>query len=137
LTDVTARVQDATNGIDGEVLLRSLQAGRLANKREAPVKLDARFAFKQPLLKGELKGDTQLTLDTESGSLALRATDLGFKRDVPGASAVDAQIKGDVAWDGASKSVDAHALALQLSAHAGTLKLAGSTLAVERFAVDP
>jgi len=137
LTDVTARIQDATNGVDGEMQFRSLESGRVTNKQEAPVKLDAHFAFRQPLLKGELKGETRLTIDTDSGSLALRAMDLGFKGDVPGASAVDAQLKGDVAWNGASKSVDAKSLALQLGAHAGSLKLAGSSLAVDHFAFDP
>jgi AsmA protein len=138
LADVKASVKDAAHGLDGTVLLRSLKAGRIANRVEAPVTLDARFDFKQPALKGDLKGDTKLTLDTDTQSIALRATDLGFKGDAPGASAIDAQLKGDVAWDGTKNSAEAKNLALKIaSANAPGLKLAQSSLEVERFAFDP
>jgi len=138
LADVKATLKDAAHGIDGTVLLRSLKAGRIANRVEAPVTLDARFDFKQPALKGDLKGDTQLTLDTDTQSIALRGTDLGFKGDAPGAAAIDAQLKGDVAWDGTKSSAEAKNLALKIaSAHAAGLKLAQSSLEVERFAFDP
>ncbi|HEY0856644.1 MAG TPA: AsmA family protein [Albitalea sp.] len=137
LKDVRARVKDDVAKVDGELTLRSFTAGRIANQVEAPVELDAQFDFKQPLLKGSLSGDTRLTLDTDSGSLALRDMSLAFKGDAPGVAGVDATLKGAVAWDGAKKSADAQALAVQLSGHTGTLKHAGSTLAIERFSFDP
>lgn len=137
LKDVRARIKDEVAHVDGELLLRSFTAGRLANKVEAPVELDAQFDFKQPLLKGSLSGDTRLTLDADSASVALRDMALAFKGDAPGVSGIDTTLKGAVAWDGAKKSVDAQSLALQLSGHTGTLKHAGSTLAVERFSFDP
>lgn len=137
LKDVRARIKDDVAKLDGELLLRSFTAGRIANKVEAPVGLDAQFDFKQPLLKGSLSGDTRLTLDTDTGSLALRDMALAFKGDAPGATGVDATLKGAAAWDGAKKSADAQALAVQLSGHTGTLKHAGSTLSIERFGFDP
>jgi AsmA protein len=136
LDDVRMRVKDDIAQIDGELQLASFSAGHLANKVEAPVALDAKFDFRQPRVKGRLSGDTQLTLDAETGSIALRDMGLAFKGDAPGASAVDATLEGSIAWDGAKRSVQAQTLAVKLSGHTGALKHDGSTLAVEHFAFD-
>lgn len=137
LADVQARLKDEAGGLNGSVTLKHLQAGHLANGVEAPVKLDARFELSQPAVKGDLSGDTRLTLDTVSGSASLRDMNLAFKGDAPGATAIDAALKGSVAWDGAKKSVDAQSFALKLSGHTGALKHDGSTIDIERFAFDP
>jgi AsmA protein len=137
LADVQLQVKDDTAKLDGTVALTSLEAGHLANRVEAPVKLQARFDFRQPALKGTLAGDTQLTLDTVSGSAALRDMGLRFQGDAPGATGLDATLRGSLAWDGAKKSVDAKSLALSLSGHAGGLKHEGSSVAIERFTFDP
>lgn len=137
LADVQAQVNDEVNAVQGSVQLVSFNAGRLANHVEAPVSVDAQFDFKQPLLKGRLRGDTRLTLDTDTSSIALRDMDLNFKGDAPGATALDAAFKGSVAWDGAKRSVDAQSLALELSGHSAGLRHTGTTLSVERFTFDP
>ncbi|WP_280154549.1 AsmA family protein [Piscinibacter sp. XHJ-5] len=137
LADVRARVKDDMAKVDGELWLKSLTAGRLADNTSTPLKLAAQFDFKQPALKGELSGESKLALATATGSAALRDMDLRFKGDVPGASAVDAAFKGNVAWDGAKKAIDAEALKVQLSAVAAGLKLDGSTVEIDRFAYDP
>ena len=136
LADVRARVKDDMGQVNGELLLKSLSTGRLANKVEAKVALEAQFDFKSPVLKGALSGDTRLTLDMDTASAALRDMNLAFKGDVPGASAVDAALKGSLAWDGSKSAVDAQSLDIRLAANAGGVKLAGSTLAIERFAFD-
>ncbi|HEV7913504.1 MAG TPA: AsmA family protein, partial [Albitalea sp.] len=137
LSDVRARVKDEVAKVDGQLLLKSLSAGRLADQATSPLKLSAQFDFRQPALKGELTGDTTLRFDAATSSASLRDMNLAFKGDVPGASAVDATVKGHVAWDGAKKSVDAEGLQVQLSANAAGLKLAGSSLAIDRFTFDP
>ncbi|HEY2928859.1 AsmA family protein [Piscinibacter sp.] len=136
LSDVRARVKDEVAGVDGELLLKSLTTGRIANKVESKLKLAAQFDFKAPALKGELTGDTRLTLDTETRSVSVRDMNLAFKGDLPSASGVDALLKGSLAWDGAKNAVDAQALELKLAATAAGLKFSGTTLAVERFAFD-
>ena len=136
-SDLRVRVKDEVAKVDGELLLKTLSAGRLADKALSPLKLAAQFDFRQPAVKGELSGDTRLSLDTGTSSASLHDMNLHFKGDVPGASAIDATVKGNVAWDGAKKGVDAEALQVQLAVNAAGLKLAGSNLGVERFSFDP
>jgi AsmA protein len=137
LSDVRARVKDDLAHVDGEVVLQTLSAGRLADKASAPLKLAAHFDFREPAVKGDLSGDTRLTLDTATASAALSGMNLRWKGDVPGASAVDAAVQGSVAWDGARKGVDAEDLKLQFAGHAAGLRLADSHVAIDRFAFDP
>lgn len=137
LRDVRVRVKDALVGTDGELWLKSLDAGRLADKVESPLELDAQFDFRQPSLRGHLDGETLLKLDLATTSAALRKMKLAFKGDAPGAAGIDALLEGALAWDGAAKSASAEGLSLKLSGHTGALKHDGTTLAVDRFAYDP
>lgn len=137
LNDVRARIKDDTAAIDGELMLKSLSTGRIANGIETPVKITTGFAFTQPALRGELSGATKLTPDLATGSVRVADMDLAFKGDVPSASALDVQLKGTLGWDGAKGALDAQGLALQFGGNAAGLKLAGSTLNVERFGYDP
>ena len=137
LSDVQARVKDEPAGIDGELVLKELSTGRIASQVESTLKLVAQFGFKSPALKGELSGSTRFTPDMATGSLSLADMDLGYKGDAPGASSIDALLKGALAWDGAASSLSAKGLSLRLTANTAGLRLAGSTLAFERFALDP
>ncbi|HJW11882.1 MAG TPA: AsmA family protein, partial [Albitalea sp.] len=136
LADVRARVKDDMAGVNGELLLKSLATGRITNKVESKVSLAAQFDFKAPVLKGTLDGDTHLTLDMDTKSVALRAMSLSFKGDTPAASAIDATLKGNLAWDGSKSAIDAQSLDVKLAANAAGLKLSGTTFAVDRFAYD-
>ncbi len=137
LADVRARIKDDAAKIDGEVQLKELSTGRVASQVETPVKLVASFAFAAPAAKGELSGTTRLTPDLATNSVRLADMDLTFKGDVPGASAIDLVIKGAMGWDGAKGALDAKSLELRFGANAAGLALAGSTLAIDRFAYDP
>ncbi|HEX6363071.1 MAG TPA: AsmA family protein, partial [Albitalea sp.] len=137
VADLRARIKDDAAQVDGDVLVQSFTAGRLADGATSPLALAARFEFRQPAVKGELAGDTKLSLDADTSSAALRDMDLRFKGDVPGASAVDAEIAGSLAWDGARRSVDAKALTLRFAGNAAGMKLADSRVAIEHFAFDP
>ena len=142
LADVRVRVKDALAGVDGELLLKELQTGRIASGVESKVRLVAQIGLAAPAVKGELTGSARLTPELpgqSGGALALRLADmdLGFKGDLPGASAVDASVKGALGWDGASGAIDAQALRIAIAGNAAGLKLAGATLAIERFGFDP
>ena len=137
LADVRARIKDEAAGIDGEVTIKELSTGRVASQVETPVKLVATFAFKTPALKGELDGATKFTPDLATNSVRLADMALAFKGDVPGANAVDLAVKGTLGWDGAKGALDAKALDIRIGADAAGLKLAGSTLAIDRFGYDP
>lgn len=137
LEDVRATVKDQAGGTEGELVVKALKAGRIANKVEAPVELDLAVAMKQPAVKGTLGGKTRLLLDTDTASASLRDMSLRFQGDAPGAAGIDTTLKGSLAWDGAKKSVDAQALSVQLSGHTGAVKHDGSAIDVKRFAYDP
>lgn len=137
LKDVRARVKDEMGKLDGELVLDTLTSGRIANGVAAPIELAAKLDFRQPLLKGALSGKTTLTPELATGSVKLADMNLAYQGDVPGASAVDAQVRGALAYDGARGSVDAKGLDVQLAARAGGLQLAGSSLSIAAFGYDP
>lgn len=137
LNSVRAHVKDDHAGVIGNLWLKSFTSGRLVDRGEAPVKLAAQVDMKVPKIRGELSGGTRLFIDTTSSSLALKDMKLDFRGDVPGASAVEAIIEGSMAWNGATRAASAESLSLQLSGNAAGLKLAGSTLAIEHFLLDP
>lgn len=137
LADVRARIHDEVARVEGQMWLKSLSAGRLADKTASPVKLAAQFDFRQPAIQGELTGDTRLALDQAAGSVSLRDMDLAFHGDLPAARAVNARVQGHLAWGGAQPGLDAEDLKLQLDAQAAGLTLAGSQLTVNRFRFEP
>jgi AsmA protein len=137
LSNVRARVKDEPAGIDGELVIKELNTGRIASQVESGLELVAQFGFKAPALKGELSGFTHFTPDFATGSLQLADMKLGYKGDAPGASSIDALLDGSLAWDGAQSSLSAKGLNLRVTANTAGLRLAGSTLAIERFALDP
>lgn len=137
LADVRARIKDETAGIDGEVVLQEFSTGRIASGVTTPVKMVVQLGLKSPALKGELRGSCEVTPDLQAGSIALNHMDLGFKGDAPGASSIDASVKGAVSFDTAKSVVDVKALALRVSANAGAVKLSDSTLDIAHFSHDP
>ena len=137
LTDVRARVKDEMGKLDGDLVLERLATGRVASGVATPVELAASADFRQPRLKGELSGKTTLTPELASGSVKLADMNLAWKGDLPGTSGVQAEVRGELAYDGRQGSVDARQLDLQLAARAGAIQLAGSQLSIAAFAFDP
>lgn len=135
--DLRAHIKDDTAGVDGDLWVRSFTAGRLADGATSPVTLRAGFDFRQPAIQGELTAETRLTLDAAAASAALNGMKLQFKGDVPGASAVDAEVAGSLAWDGERRSVDAQSLTLRFDGNTAGMKFADSRVAIEHFAFDP
>ena len=137
LSDVQVRVKDELAGIDGELVLKELHTGRIESQRESALQLVAQFGFKAPALKGELSGSTRFTPDLATGSLRLSDMSLAYKGDAPGASSIDALLKGALAWDGARSSLSASGLNLRVTANTAGVRLVGSTLGVDHFALEP
>lgn len=138
LADLRLRVKDAQRGLDGELLVKELRTGRIADGVESPVRLVAQIGLNAPAIKGELTGSAKLTPDLAGpGSLRLADMDLGFKGDAPGASAIDATVQGALGWNSATGAVDAKALRIALTANTAGMKLAGSKLSIDRFGFDP
>lgn len=137
LTDLRARVKDEQARLDGELVLERLVSGRIADGVASPIELAARVDFRQPAAKGALSGKTTLTPALATGSFTLADMNLAWKGDLPGASGVDATVRGALALDGTKGAIAANKLELQLGARAGALQLAGSTLSVAAFAFDP
>ncbi len=137
LADVRARIRDEMTGLDGELVLASLSAGRIADKVETPLSLAARVDFKAPAVQGEVRARADVTPELTSGSAAVRDMSLSFKGDVPGASAVDALLEGSVVWNGNTRAVEAQPLRVKLAATAGASRLDTGTASVERFAWAP
>ena len=139
LADFRVRIKDAQAGIDGELLIKKLDTGRIANGVEAKVRLAAQIVLRTPAIQGNLSGSARLMPTFEGAGSALRLAEmnLGFKGDAPNASAIDASVKGAMGWDLASGAIDAQALRVTLDANTAGLKLAGSTLAIDRFGFDP
>lgn len=135
--DLKLTLRDDQAKLAGEVVLASLTTGRLADQVESPVKLNARLALTSPQVQGELNGTTRLMLDLAAKGVRLRDMELAWKGKLPGAETVDARLRGALAYDGAKGTVQADGVELAGDAASGTLRLANSTLAVDRFAYDP
>ena len=136
LNDVRARFKDEVAGIDGELLLKELNTGRIANQVKSKVQMVIQVGLKSPALKGELRGSCEVTPDFESGSIRLADMDLGYKGDAPNASNIDAVVKGELAYDASKGAVEAKKLAMRISANTGAVKLSGTKLDIARFAHD-
>lgn len=137
LADVRARIKDDLAGIDGEVLLKELETGRIASQVASKLRLVVQVGLKAPALKGELRGSGLVTPNLETGSLRLADMDFGYKGDAPSASSIDASVKGALAYDTATGALDAKGLALRISANTGALKLNDTRLEIGRFTHDP
>jgi AsmA protein len=137
LADVKATVRDDLIPLRGDIVLQSLVTGRVADQVETPVDLQVQVALQEPAVKGVLSGSTRLTPDLATGSVRLAAMQLGYRGDVPGASAIDTTLKGALAYDGAKGSVQASGIDWSFGATAGTLKVAGSSLKADKFEYDP
>jgi AsmA protein len=137
LANVRASVRDDLIPLRGDIVLESLVTGRLADKIESPVELKVQLALQEPAVKGQLSGSTRLAPDLATGSVKLAGMQLNWRGDVPGASAVDTTLKGNLAYGGAKGAVQASELDLSLAATAGTIKVAGTTLKAARFEFDP
>ena len=135
LEDDRVSLRDDAAKLAGDALLKSLTTGRLGNRAESPVAIDASLAFTQPKLKGELSGKTTLALDLDANSVRLSNLQLAWKGDAFDIRAIDAALGGALAWDG--KALAANDLSLGLSATLGELKLVGSKLNVKTFRFDP
>ncbi len=137
LENLSLRVTDEVAGIEGNLMVKSLVTGRVRNQTEAPVDLAMQVDLKAPAVKGELNGDTQLTLDLDTGSVQARDLNLAFKGDAMGISAIRASVKGSAGWDGATSAIEAKALQLNVAATTGGLKIDSSTLGLARFVYNP
>ena len=137
LEDLHATLRDEQGKLHGDVTLVSLTTGRIAPGVESPVELKAELALKEPAIKGTLSGKTRLAWNAESATVALSDMKLGFKGDVPAASAVDASIRGALTWDGGKSALHARGVELDLAATLGAMKLAGSSASLDSFGYDP
>lgn len=137
LEDLKLSLRDAQSKLSGEVSLASLTTGRLADQVESTVKLQARLALTSPAVQGELNGNTQLMLDLAAKGVRLRDMEFTWKGKLPGAETVDAKLRGALAYDGTKGTLQADGVELAGDASLGTLRLANSTLALDRFAYDP
>lgn len=137
LDDLKLRLRDDQAKLAGEVTLLSLSTGRLADQVESPIKLQARVALTSPEVQGDLSGSTQLTLALADKGLRLRDMQLAWKGKAPGVQAATASLRGALAFDGNKGTLQADKVELAGDATVGTLNLAKSTLALERFAYDP
>ncbi len=135
LDDVAVQVQDDLGKLAGSITLQSLSTGRLADGIESPVKLVAQLALSAPAVQGALSGSTKLTLNLAEKSVRLRDMQLDWKGDALGVTALDATLKGGLAYGGGMLQADD--LSLAFGATLGELKLAGSRVAAKVFIYDP
>ncbi|MCW7537063.1 AsmA family protein [Aquabacterium sp. A7-Y] len=137
LSDVRVRLADVPARLRGEVELGSLSLGRLADRTESPLKLEARLALQEPALEGQLQAESLLKLDLASGSVDLREARLGFQGHAFGLRELDTRLSGSLAYQGGHGALRAEGLTLEARAMLGALKLEPSTLSVGRFAYEP
>jgi AsmA protein len=136
LADVQLRIRDEVGGIDGVLDMKELNAGRIADGVDSKVELVAQFGLKTPALKGELSGSTRFTPDFGQRRLRLSGMNLAYRGDAPGASSIEATLRGALAWNSGNGALDGQSLALRMTGNAAGIKFNGSSLTMDRFALD-
>lgn len=125
LADVRARIRDAVAGIDGDVELKKLSTGRIADGVETPVELSAALALKAPALKADVSGRMRVTPDLASGAIRLAALDLTFGAGTAGVTLAGSTLALDrFAYDPARRALTLDKLALRLKGTRGSDPLA-------------
>jgi len=137
LTEVKATIRDEQVPLRGDIVLESLVTGRLADKLEAPVDLKLRLALQEPVLKGTLSGSTRITPDLAAKSVRLAGMQISYQGDAPGASGIDATVKGNLAYDGAKAAVQASDLDVSFGATVGAIKITDTSVKAGTFDFDP
>lgn len=136
LDDVRLRIHDAMAPLQGELLLQSLETGRLAGQTETPVNVRASVQLQQPQqLQFGLAGSARLALDLDNNTLALRAMKLDAQIDGAGFKDLAVAVEGALAWN--AGAVRAQPLQLRLrSGSRGRLVLAPSAIEARQLLFD-
>lgn len=137
LDDVRLRISDVPAKLRGEVGLHSLSLGRLADRTESPLQLDAQLGLQEPAVEGRLKLDTRLWLDLATGSIDLRGTELNWQGHAFGVRDLDTRLSGTLSYQGQQGAVRAENLQLESRALLGGLRLEPATLTLARFGYEP
>ncbi len=125
LADVRARVRDAVAGIDGEIVLKKLSTGRIADGVETPVELAAALALKAPALEAELAGTARVSPDLGSGAVRLAALDLTFGASSAGLTLADSTLALErFGYDPGRRALTLDKLVLRLKGRRGADALA-------------
>jgi AsmA protein len=134
--DLQVTIRDDQAKVRGDVRVKTLAAGRLADGVETPVQLDATVDLTQPqLVKLRLVGSTTLKPDLATAGVSLTGMKLRAVGDVPQAQGLDATFGGALSWDGQSLSADKLTVDVAKARIAG-LALAGSRLDAAHLTLD-
>ncbi len=135
--DLQLTVRDDVSKVQGTVIVKTLKSGRLSDLVETPMSLQAAVDLKQPqLIKLQIEGSTQLTLNLAQSGVALSGMKLRAVGDVPQAKGLDATFGGALAWDG--NALKANKLTVDVArAQMAGIALSGSKLAAAHLALDP
>lgn len=142
LAKLSARISDEQNRLHGAVELERLETGRLSDRVDTPVELDARFAFKQPALNGQLSGKAVLRVEVDAAQPARSRASLSdmalvFKGDALNLRAADLQLAGALALDPASGALRAERLRVKLASKIGALEVGESLLTLDGALYEP
>jgi AsmA protein len=135
--DLQAQIKDELAQVQGDVVIQSLQTGRLAEGLETPIELIAHPKLKQPAVTGALTLKALIKPDTTTRSVSLRDMDFSFKGDAPGVKTLDTIVKGQVAWEGTQKALQAQNVSMILSGNLGSMQLKSTTIDLKQLAFDP
>ncbi len=105
LKDANVRWLDETSGTDVRIGALDLRTDRIASGVPGRLAISASIEGAQPKLALTLSANAGYLVDFAKRSFALSALDVKLSGNVPGAAGLDAQLKGDVAVDGAAERV--------------------------------
>lgn len=137
ISDATVTVHDELGGLRGDVVVRRLQSGRLADQLSAPVEVDATLKLLQPGVQGRLSGKTRLRFERAASRLTLSDMHLAYQGEALGVRGLDASMQGSLVYEAASRALQAENLVLRTRAEVGSLRVEPSELKARRFAYDP
>ncbi|OZI71635.1 AsmA family protein [Bordetella genomosp. 12] len=141
LKDGELQMQDAMTGMAVSVTQLNANTGRVTFNQPFDVSLTARVEGGDPRFDANLTGQALLRLDPAAKRYSAQRLDLRMDGQIPSAQAKSLVMRGNLAFNGATSSLDVAGLELLFQgdiAHAAT-RLTGveASLAVPKLSLDP
>lgn len=135
------QLQDAMTGMAVAVTQLNATTGRMTFNQAFDVSMSARVEGGHPRVDAGLTGQAQITLDPSSGRLSAQRLDLRMNGIVPGAQAKSLALRGNLAFNQRTSSLDVSALELNFAGDVTEPSMAmtgvEASVAVPKLAVDP
>ncbi|SPU51547.1 AsmA family protein [Bordetella trematum] len=139
LKDGEVQLEDAMSGMGVSLMQLNANTGRVTFDQPFDVSLSARLKGTEPAVDAGLTGQALLRLNPAGKRYSAQKMDLRMEGQLPGAQAKSLALRGNLAFNGATSSLDVAGLELVFQGDVAEPALTGveASVAVPKLSVDP